>query len=62
MGIEEDKYDENTELFVGFLLIFQGLASLSLAATTPVSWGDTKQANYDTAFAWDWYILVRSAW
>jgi hypothetical protein len=32
-----------------FLLIFQGHASFSLAATTPVSWGDTKQANYDTS-------------
>jgi hypothetical protein len=33
---------------LGFLLIFQGLASFSLAATTP-AWGDTKQANYDTS-------------
>jgi hypothetical protein len=32
-----------------FMLIFQGLASLSLAATTPISWGDTKQANYNTS-------------
>jgi hypothetical protein len=32
-----------------FLLIFQVFASFSLAATTPIAWGDTKQANYDTS-------------
>jgi hypothetical protein len=32
-----------------FLLIFQGFASFSFAASTPVSWGNTKQANYDTS-------------
>jgi hypothetical protein len=32
-----------------FLLIFQGFASFSLAATTAIAWGDTKHANYDTS-------------
>jgi hypothetical protein len=32
-----------------FLLIFQGLASFSLAVTT-LAWGDTKQVNYNTSF------------
>jgi hypothetical protein len=49
MGIEEDKYEENTKLYVGFFANFPSLASFSLAATTPVAWGDTKQANYDTS-------------
>jgi hypothetical protein len=35
--------------FLVFLLIFQGFASFSFAASTPVSWGDTEQANYDTS-------------
>jgi hypothetical protein len=32
-----------------FLLVFQALGSVSVAASMPVSWGDTKQANYDTS-------------
>jgi hypothetical protein len=32
-----------------FLLIIQSFGSVSFAAVSPISWGETEKANYDTS-------------